>query len=193
MSYSHPATKQDLWVLSKFDGEFKGTFCELGAFDGLKHSNTVLLEQHGWRGTLIEAHHEFHALCEKNRKHAKCIHAAIGDGQYHTLVVGGQYTGLIEKMPSAWVKEHSKRRNQIYRVATVPLAHVIKQVDYLSLDTEGGELDILRDWLKSGGRAKVITMEFRYDKEILLQTEILCSQYGYYIDEIRGFDLCLAK
>lgn len=193
MSYSHPATKQDLWVLSRFPSGYRGTFCEVGAFDGLRHSNTLLLEELGWRGTLIEAHREFHSLCMINRPNAACVHAAIGDGNVYNIAVGGQYTGLLGKMPQAWRDDHIRRQNPLYRIKTMPLISVVKQVDYLSLDTEGGELEILRDWLEAGGFARTITIEFRYDQEILLQTEILCDEFGYQINEIRGFDLCLVK
>lgn len=142
-SNSHPATKQDLWVLDKLP-ELQGTFCELGAFDGLRHSNTLLLEKYGWHGTLIEACSQYYELCKYNRPNAHCVHAAIGDGEPKTLVVGSQYSGLIEYMPQAWIEEHHKRGNQIFIVDTEPLAAHILKVDYLSLDTEGSEYVILK-------------------------------------------------
>lgn len=201
-SQSHPATKQDLWVLSVF-GNLKPngsqvcsmgrTFCELGAFDGITHSNTKLLENYAWRGTLIEAHEPFHKLCAYNRPGAECIHAAIGDGSPKTLVVGGQYTGLLECMPLEWQVEHHRRGNQIFTVETEPLINYVQKVDYLSLDTEGGEYEILKNWLESGGQATAITVEFRYETELLHKLERLGNDHGYVLDEVRGFDLCLLK
>ena len=48
MSYSQAG--QDLWVLDKIK---KGYFLEIGAYDGIKFSNSLLLEENGWEGLLI--------------------------------------------------------------------------------------------------------------------------------------------
>ena len=190
-TYSHPATKQDLWVLEHRGSG--GTFCELGAYDGITHSNTRLLEEHDWKGVLIEAHEPFYQRCKENRPNALCHHAAVGDGRPKSLIVGGQYTGLAETMPPTWLVEHRRRGNRVYEVDTYPLISFANEVDYLSLDTEGGEYEILEAWLESGGCAQFITVEFRYDTELLHRLERLGSDHGYILDEVRGFDLCLIK
>jgi FkbM family methyltransferase len=191
-SHSHPATGQDLWVVSK--NYAPGTFCELGAFDGVTHSNTLLLEKLGWAGTLIEAHAPFWVLCEANRPQANCINAAIGDKDgAGMLMVGGPYTGLAKTMPKEFIDEHVKRCNHSYRVQTFPLFDFVQSVDYLSVDTEGGEYEILKNWLESGGQARLMTVEFRYDKVELYRIERLADEHGYQLDEIRGFDLCLIR
>ena len=191
-SNSHPVTKQDLWVISKsYD---LGTFCELGAFDGVRHSNTLLLEQLGWTGTLIEAHGSFWEMCQKNRPKATCIHAAIGaEDHTDTLVVGGQYTGLFKTMPKEFMDENIKRGNYCYQVKTQPLSKFVQKVDYLSINTEGGEYEILKNWLESGGQARLVTVEFRYNQAELHRIERLADDHDYQLDEIRGFDLCLLK
>ena len=45
-------TGQDQWVLENWPQP--GTFLELGAYDGIEFSNTLALEERGWRGYLIE-------------------------------------------------------------------------------------------------------------------------------------------
>ena len=190
MSYSHPVTQQDLWVLEKITQP--GTFVELGAFDGLRHSNTLLLEEKGWQGTLIEAYMPFSDQCAKNRPNAVVVNAVIGDGDDATLIIGGQYTGLLHTMPKDWLLEHHIRGNKHVIVETMPLADIIgtSHVDYLSLDTEGGEYEILRDWLKAGGTCTALTIEFRYDGVLLKRLEWLLSEHQMILDEVRGFDAC---
>jgi len=45
---------QDLWILSKFDKDYKGFFIDIGAHDGISLSNSFLLEQNGWHGACVE-------------------------------------------------------------------------------------------------------------------------------------------
>jgi len=191
ISYSHPATKQDLWVLDH--SEYSGTFLELGAYDGIKHSNTLLLEHMGWKGSLIEGHKPFADKCRENRPQCEVINEFIG-GRYTDgiVLVGGQYTGLRQEMPKDFRKEHEIRGSQQYESSVVPLheAFGVAPVDYLSLDTEGNELSILSRWFQEGGSCRLLTVEFRYDTLLLDQITELCDQYGMSLTELRGFDAC---
>lgn len=190
MSYSHPATRQDEWVLEH--SGWPGTYIELGAYDGLKHSNTRLLQDKGWSGTLIEGHTPFYQMCCRNRPHNKIVNAFIGNGEPGTVVVGGQYTGLVSTMPADFRWGHQERNNPTYTTDTVPLATAvgINPVDYLSLDTEGNELQILHDWLKAGGKCRLLTVEFRYDMNLLRGLQWLCGDNDMELLQIRGFDAC---
>ena len=193
-SYSHPATKQDLWVLEKFGGE-SGSFVELGGYDGVTHSNTLLLENLGWYGSLIEAHEPFYLQCKENRPNSAVYHVAIGDGTRQKMFVGGQYTGLAIPMPEEWREEHVRRNNETVVVQTKPLAEVIgtDKLDYLSLDTEGGEYEILENWFQTGGRCRLLTVEFRYDGALLMRLERLTADFGMKLDQVRGFDACFVE
>lgn len=192
-SYSHPATRQDMWVLDKISTP--GMFVELGAYDGITHSNTYLLEKLGWYGFLIEGHTPYYQECCRNRPKASLINAVVGDGKEHQLIVGGQYTGLYISMPEAWRQEHIRRNNPTICVKTSPLSKLIgiERVDYLSLDTEGNEYEILSDWLQAGGSANVLTVEFRYDAGLLMRLEQLLDEHDMHLDELRGFDACFIR
>ena len=190
MSHSHPATKQDEWVLDRIGAA--GIFVEVGAYDGITHSNTLLLEQEGWVGTLIEGHEPFSVECRKNRPFCAVHHALIGSGGLELFVVGGQWSGIYDHMPEDFRAEHRLRGNQGYLKHSKTLAEVIgtPAIDYLSVDTEGGELVILERWLKAGGTAHAITVEFCYDMGLLHRLERLMGAHGMFLDEVRGFDAC---
>lgn len=192
MSYSHPATKQDIWVLEKLG--LSGTFAEVGAYDGLKHSNTRLLEEFGWTGCLVEGHSPYADLCRANRPGCEVHDALIGDGRTVTFIVGGQYSGILSNMSSEFAEEHQKRCNLTYLKVSQPLAKVIGlKYDYLSIDTEGGEFDILYQWFMAGGRARAITVEYRFDLNERTRLEWLMADQGMYLDDVRGFDLCFLE
>lgn len=196
--YSHPATRQDEWVLDHSDGP--GTYCEVGAFDGVTHSNTLALEEAGWRGLLIEPNPQMAKMMRVNRSHQNNHFASIGinvDEGYFDFIIGGQYSGLREYMPDQWVAEHLKRKNPMVRVPCKTLhGTLLSEVDYLSLDTEGSEYAILHDWFEIHNHPsafRLLTVEFRYDQELLRNFRTLLEPRGYVLDEIRGFDLCFIR
>ena len=45
---------EDDWLLAQFPHGFCGYACEVGAYDGLTRSTTLLLEQHRWTVLCIE-------------------------------------------------------------------------------------------------------------------------------------------
>jgi hypothetical protein len=196
-SYSHPATRQDLWVLDTI-GPGHHTFVEVGGYDGVTHSNTLLLEECGWHGILIEGVPEFCDKMTANRHkfppgETSCKEAVIGDGQPRYMYVNGEWSGLIDYMSQTVITGHKERRSQVIQVDTVPLSKFTRGCDYLSLDTEGSEYEILRQWFFDGGHCRALTVEFNYDADKFTLLCQLCEQYGMHLDEVRGFDLCFLK
>jgi len=187
--YSHPATKTDQWVLSKVLGN---TFVELGAYDGIYHNNTLLLENNGWRGLLIEALPGYAQRIKRQRPLAEIIVATIGRNNDNTqeFIIGGEYSGLVKSMPQKWVEEHVRRCSRKIGVRPQPLYNFVHNCDYLSLDTEGNEFEIITDWLKAGGRCQALTIEFHYDRFLLDNLVEMLEHYNLKLDEIRGFDAC---
>lgn len=197
--HSQPITRQDEWVIKKLDGKKRGTFVEVGAYDGLRHSNTLTLErQFCWYGLLVEPNRELFRQMVVNRP--RCRHSALAISNQPSIarfVYGGPFSGLVEFMPPDWKAEHYRRGNPTHLVKTGPLAPLLNGcldvdvIDYLSLDTEGSEYAILSNYF--GGRHKPIrcmTVEFRYDGCLLQQLESLLEPHGYVLDDVRGCDAC---
>lgn len=188
--YSHPATRQDDWVFENVTGRF---FVEVGAYDGVKHSNTLWLEQHGWHGTLIEADQDLYRRCLRNRPDAKCIHAAVSDGVYKEVFLqNGLWSGIERTLDPACrdiVKRYGAVRTELV-TKTLDQLIGVPIVDYLSVDTEGNEYDIVSAWFKAGGRCRALTVEFNYDNQKRVAFELLCEEFNMYLAAIRGFDLC---
>ena len=88
---------QDRWVFGEvFDGMRGGYFLDLGAHDGLTHSNTYKLERnYAWRGICVEANPFTFAQLKGNRK-CQCVHVALSD---HDEVVcfrcAGEFGGVL--------------------------------------------------------------------------------------------------
>jgi hypothetical protein len=59
---------QSNFILEYFDYKTNGFFVDCGILDGIRHSNTYLLEiEYNWRGVLIEASQKFFKEAIRNR------------------------------------------------------------------------------------------------------------------------------
>jgi FkbM family methyltransferase len=192
--YSHPATRQDEWLLDVLGDKCNGTALEVGGYDGITHSNTLLVESLGWKCTLIEAVPEFFEKMVKNRPLAECLNYAIGGplwGSNRAMYVNGQYSGLTSTMSPGCLKGHQLRNSKRIKVNTHQLDWVVKQrhFNYMSLDTEGNEEEILMGWFRAGGSCDALTVEFNYDSDKYYRLLHLCDEHGMELDRVQGFDM----
>ncbi len=152
--------QQDRFIRTTFfPHKNNGTFVEIGAHNGIKFSNTFFFEQIGWKGICIEPITEvFEQLC-KNRT-CICINGCIADftGEAQFLHVKGHcemLSGLIHKFDPRHIerikREATANRDtfETFPVYCFNLNDLLKQynffhIDFLSIDTEGGELDIIK-------------------------------------------------
>jgi FkbM family methyltransferase len=166
MTYSQLG--QDDWILNLIDKP-KGYFVEFGATDGVEKSNTLLLEQQGWSGIVAEPAKMWHESLLKNRTcHIDLSCVSITTGDTVKFTEAGEYSTI-----SAYIKSdhHSGNRqtNNEYEVPTITLQDLLDKynaptvIDYLSIDTEGSELDILENYFQSATRTiTAITVEHNY-------------------------------
>lgn len=130
--------QEDLWILENLKLPEKGFFLECGAYDGIKSSNTYLLEQRGWDGLCIEADPLTAAACAKNRKRTIC--GALGNSdRFREFVVNEADRGL-----SVLGKPESATGYLVHEMRLDSLIHQMRlpRFDVLSIDTEGTEADV---------------------------------------------------
>jgi FkbM family methyltransferase len=151
---------QDKFVIETvFRGQKNGVFVEIGAFDGIRFSNTYNLEtDYNWSGLCIEPIPEQFEKLIKNRN-CHCVQACVSNftGKAPFLCVDGysdMLSGLVNEYDPrhvARIQKESEQYNCAQKFLTVDcfcLNDLLKkynlyQVDYLSIDTEGGEENIL--------------------------------------------------
>ena len=198
MFYSQPCTRQDEWVVEKTGGMRGGYFVEVGAHDGIHHSNTLHLERElGWGGVLVEANPDLYQSLLKNRPEAHCLNVACGamngDDEF---ILGDAFGGLKRYMPSDWLEQHDFRGNPTITVPVRTLDDIVRDVgigfiNYLSVDVEGAEYDILEQFFFGRYRKccpKLISVEFRYEGVLLERLRELLEPKGYVLDRVNAFD-----
>lgn len=189
---------QTAWVLENSSRNKPGYFIEAGALDGIRSSNTYLLEmEYEWTGICCEPNPTFHKDLNKSRNcliDHRCIYNTTGDVVtfYCDEHLGGTYDDFKAEKNRL---DRRLRANQV-EVSTVTLNDLLmyhsapKTIDYISLDTEGSELKILQAFDISSYDIGLWTIEHntgaRKDGgEYLSSLKDLFSDWGYSHERVQ--------
>ena len=77
-------------IISEFfarKGIHKGNFLDVGASDGVRFSNTYLLEKLGWQGICVEMHPSYFDMLKENRPNSICYSCGVADADKTRQVV----------------------------------------------------------------------------------------------------------
>jgi FkbM family methyltransferase len=197
MPMSKSQLRQDLFVLNQLNFKKKGFFVEFGAADGVHCSNTFLLEKKfKWKGILSEPGRIYHqklSLCRKCKIEKKIIWKdSISELLFNETL--DPFASTIDKFSFKDINKLSRvQSNNKYKIKTISLNDLLKKygapkiVDYLSIDTEGSEFDILNAFNFKKYKFRVITVEVFSNKK---KIHTLLSKNGYLqvFSHISGFD-----
>lgn len=150
----HSEHRQDQWLVENVFGDKRGgVFCEAGAIDGLLFSNTLhFAQEKDWSGVLIEGLPECLGPLSNNRPESWAVSCALsnrfGVGWFERMENGPiGWSGLVNQADSPRNNSDPSWR-QNFKVQLRTLASVLDecqvyQIDYLSLDIEGDERNVL--------------------------------------------------
>lgn len=191
--------EQERWVLAMCLGRRGGRFAEIGAFDGVLHSNTCFLEtDHGWSGVLVEPNPILFAKLAASRR-ATCLERAVHreGGQLLSFVASQEIGTLAEYAESDRYAEDRRRaisENGLITVETITFDEMTEAdgrgdagFDYVSLDTEGSELDILRTIDLARHKIALFTIEHNFAEPRRETMRVLLAEAGYKRLNV-GFD-----
>jgi FkbM family methyltransferase len=159
-----------------FREKTNGFFVEFGACDGLHFSNTVHLEKDfNWRGILAEPNKSYFRSLKKNRNvelDNRAVWTDTGLDLNFTEASAGGLSGLTNSFRNRGsLKKRTRTGSITYKVKTVTLNDLLEshncpfQFDFLSIDTEGSELDILKNFDLNKYSPTVIVTEFYGSEE----------------------------
>lgn len=159
-----------------------GVFVDIGAHNGVTFSNTLFFEKElGWTGLCIEPIPEVFQQLQQNRK-CKCIQGCISNSPKDSLFFRAATPSITTEMLSGLVKtydpvHYQRLSNEVDQTGgQLQVLHVncfvlndllkynnIQHVNFLSIDTEGGEYEILES--------------IDFDK---FQIDVICVEDNYY-------------
>ena len=152
-----------------FQNKKNGFFVEIGAYDGIEGSNCYHFEKYmNWQGIAIEPSKlQYEKL--KNNRNCKTINKAISneikDVEFLEVVEGlTQMSGINNENFTATelIKKNEQSKTKKSKITTSTFEEEIKgdiQIDYLSIDIEGEEFDLLKSLNFNKYDIKVISVE----------------------------------
>jgi len=154
-SNSRSQISQEEWVLRMLKFSRAGFFLEVGGHDGIENSNSLLLEtEFEWRGLIVEANPRWYVEVCRSRRCVALNYAIFSEpGKNLEFVDAGAVGGIVSHLQKDTHFGVRLRHLNEGKTITVPSerADVLldrfntgRIADYLSIDTEGSEAEVLR-------------------------------------------------
>ena len=199
MNNSPSQIRQDALVLAVLDFKTGGYFVEFGASNGVSNSNTWLLEKHyGWTGILAEPARVHHPVLFANRQcyiSTDCVYTQTGSTVMFNQVHASAELSTIDMYTDKDKHAHLRDAGDRYPVPTISLVDLLKKynapdtIDYMSIDTEGSEWDILTNFDWSLYKIRIITCEHNHTEDRQKIYEFLSTKgYERVYAEFSDFD-----
>lgn len=178
---------EDCLLWQFFEQKSRGYYVDVGAFDGVHLSNTYTFELAGWSGLCVEPLPDMFARCQQHRPGAACVNmACIADATQTQVTFYVEALGLLSGVQpdrEADVQRRYERRGlhfegfQTISVQACTLTSLLDayvpngtSIDFISIDVEGTELDVLRglDFTRYRPRLFILEANTSAQREALL-------------------------
>jgi FkbM family methyltransferase len=165
MELSYTQNLEDYHLSLAFAGQTSGTYIDIGAGHPIADNVSFWFYERGWRGLVVEPQPELAALYERLRPRDVSVCGLIGRecGEIDFHIVDRLH-GL-----STTVEQHAQRASTFgagYRTIRMPVMtlaqlcerHSMNQIDFLKIDVEGAEAEVLfgGDWRRFRPKAIII-------------------------------------
>ncbi len=197
VGHSHSQFCQDLLAMLVSDGKQGGFFVEVGVGDGLYLSNSAMLEQQfGWKGVLCEPNRTFQQIIPQNRSAILEKRAAFNRSGEILKFLAESSSGELSRLVDASGSDMHQRAGETYDVETVTLNDALAQhnapetIDYISIDTEGSEIAVLKGLDLNRWKVNLFTIEHNHDAPRRAEFAAMLEPHGFVrvLSEISGVD-----
>jgi FkbM family methyltransferase len=176
---------QDLWALWEAGGKRNGFFVEFGAAGGKEKSNSYFLEKEmSWSGIVAEPNPNFIDSARLERScfvSDKCVYSTSGERIEFLATRVPELSRIAAIDPQ---DGHKRSDHDVISVVTVSLNDLLvegqapRDIDFLSIDTEGSEYEILSHFDFSRWNVHAIAVEHNGTKMREKIFELL-TRHGY--------------
>ena len=188
------------WKLNEIFKKENGFYIELGANDGITYSNTAFFEyEKNWKGILIEPSFSKYQECLVNRPGNIIFNCACVSNDFKEDFILGDFDSGSMMSSINGVRLGHK---DLVKVKAITIEQILDEnlpentnIDFLSLDVEGYELEVLKGINLKKYKPIYMLIEI-YDKDfnetINFLTEnnytLLCNLTNYNINDNPGWD-----
>jgi FkbM family methyltransferase len=201
--FSKSQLGQDLMAISHLKYKRQGYFVEFGASDGMHFSNSYMLEKNfGWKGIVAEPARVWQRNLVENRScniDFRCVWREDNELlQFCEAEIAVLST--LKVFQDKDLHRDSRINNHTYDVQTISLNSLLteheapRMIDYLSIDTEGSELEILKAFDFTMHEFGFISIEHNHTPDKQEIQDLLTSKgYSIVAAEISDFDMWFIK
>ena len=185
---THTEEYEKLMVWEFFDFSPEGFFVDIGANDPKALSQTWFLEKMGWRGILIEPLSEKHEALVRERPHSQVYQVAVsapdktGEADFF---VSDMMSSLEKNINDADVTYQTTTRVKVVTLDSILEEIQPPRIDFVSIDTEGTELDVLRGFDLNKWKPSLILVE---DVLLFLNVHRQLTRNGYKLYRRTGLN-----
>lgn len=190
---SYSQIGQDISVIKYYNNKKNGYYVDVGAYDGVQFSNTYLLEKnYNWKGICVEPSPVTFPKLKECRKNSICINKAAYSktGEILDFSIDDMLSGITDCVDRHMIAKNGQKT----KVETIRLDELLKQcnapnfIEYLSLDTEGSELEILKSIDFDNYKFGIIHVEHNNVEPRRSQMRELLISKGYKYNRQNQFD-----
>ena len=167
---SYSQINQDIWVLEKTNFKRNGYYIDIGCADGEKISNTFLLDKHyNWSGLAIDinARNVINRTCNVFKglvyDEEKVVEFVKADFNLDFSGIKDHLTNIFrlkDRTKTSPIEKHQTIVTQkVFDAYNVP-----QYIDFLSLDVEGSELNVLKGIDFNKHIFKIIMIEHNFEQ-----------------------------
>lgn len=183
---SYSQYQEDIFLEDYFRNQDTGACVEVGCYDGVTFSTTYLFERRGWKCVLIEPNPLLQEKIESVRKSKLYKCAASNQSGHATLYIaeGIEELSTLGSDPKHMLRV--QRQSEGVKTITVPtrtldeilLEEQISKIDFISIDVEGFELNVLKGLSLERWQPKIVILEDNTN----FRDETICKylkKFGY--------------
>ncbi len=192
MEETYSQLGQDVWVLQQYPIN-NGYYVDIGFNDGIKMNNTYLLELNGWIGLGIDPIAKNYDKRPKTKIYKVPVFSQA-DLEIDFLVSKYNELSGIQNLINRHRDKIYRSTYEIVKLKTQTINCILTEsnapnfIQYLSLDTEGSEFDILSSINFEKYKFGCITVEHNYAQSQRTKIQNLLCRNGYKLAKEVRFD-----
>jgi hypothetical protein len=180
----HSQLGQEAFVIANCSNVVNPFYLEIGAFHPYEYSNTATFRDHfGWDGLSVDPSLESAKVFEDHGLSNKFLNLGVAaTSQEGFFVENGAFSEtVLENVPES---------RRIKLIGVKELVIDLPRITYLSLDIEGGELEILLNFPWETVKPLVITVEHNHHLDVKNAMLRLLESQGYRraLDSVSNFE-----
>ena len=168
---SYSLFQEDLFIQNYFKNKSKGFYIDVGCYHPLDGNNTNLLHKKGWNGINLDINFYSIELFNFLRKKDVNIHSGISKKKdeltmYYRKEINMLNT-LDEKIAKIHFRNGFKKRNVQVNTLNFFISRYfkkLKKIDFLNIDVEGVELNVLKSLNFKQYKPQLICVEIHNSK-----------------------------